>query len=119
MTTFVIEKSISDMYLFKVLTGKEFNTLFPNVEFVKLTNAKEKHNDFEFKDGLNTDTIVFNPNESCMPGGLYFTLKELAYRWIRYSTKFMKYMRKVTIPDDASVYIEDEKFKADKFILEK
>jgi hypothetical protein len=36
---------------------------------------------------------------------------------MNYNGRQMHYFRRVTLPDDARVYVEDEKMKADKFIL--
>lgn len=102
----------------KVMAGEEFTKLFSNITFVKLTNEAENHNDFQYHDGLNVDIHDFNYKEKCSPGGFYFTTKENIYKWVHYYGTIIYYMRKVTLPDDAIVYIEDDdKFKVDKFIL--
>ena len=56
----------------RTLTGSQFNELYKDQKFVKLTNENECHNNFQYKDGLNVDTIKFNPTGLCQPGGLYF-----------------------------------------------
>src|SRR5579872_2707546 len=102
------------------ISGKVFNQAYPNIRLIKLTNKKENHNGFQFKNGLNIDNIEFNPKEECLPGGIYFVTLEEAHKWIYYGYpkyNFMVNMRKVTIPDDARVYVEWKKFKADKIIL--
>lgn len=113
--------SITDAYIGKEMSGKHFKQLYPNVEFVKFTNKNEKHNDYQFLDGLNTDIHSFNHNILCSKGGFYFTgISDVynPYLWVYYNNIIMYFMRKVTIPDDAIVYIEDfDKFKIDKFIL--
>ena len=43
------------------------------MKYYKITNKEENHNGFQYKDGLNIDTIEFDPNGSCRPGGLYYT----------------------------------------------
>lgn len=101
------------------ISGIEFNNIFPNTNFVKLTNDMENHNNFQFHDGLNIDTIPFNPTGVCKKGGIYFIIKENAWKWITYKNIITKYIREVIIPDDARVYIEAGKFKTDKIILEK
>ncbi len=108
-----------DQYIGRTLTGTQFNKIFKNYTFVKLTNQIEIHNKFKFKDGLNVDTIPFNPKGSCQPGGLYFTEINKMCLWLQYNCKYMYYCRVVTIPNDARVYIEKDKLKADKFILDK
>lgn len=102
----------------KVLSGIEFNKKYPSTKFVKLTNESENHNGFQFKTGLNIDTVPFNYTKDCTPGGIYFcSVDEIAW-WVNYGNKEMKYYRIVTIPSDARVYDEDvTKMKADKLIL--
>src|ERR1051325_8405242 len=101
-----------------VLSGKKFNKKYHNKEFYKLTNELENHNGFQFKTGLNTDIIKFNPISECKPGGIYFTELDYVLAWISYNNKKMTKIRKVTIPDNAKVYVEKIKFKADKLILD-
>lgn len=101
------------MELHKVYSGEEFNKLSNGKKYYKLTYGNENHNGFQFTSGLNVDTKVFNPKGECSPGGIYFTEVKFFARWL--GKHF--YFREVTIPDDAQVYIEIEKFKADKIIL--
>ena len=102
-----------DEYHYKIFTGKEFNELFENYQFIKLTNERCIHNNFKFKEGLNTDTIKFNPVGDCSAGGLYFTEMKYMSEWINYNnTGLMCYVWDVTIPYDAKVYIEKSKCKS-------
>jgi phosphoribosylformylglycinamidine (FGAM) synthase-like amidotransferase family enzyme len=48
-----------------LLSGIEFNEKYKNINFYKLTNKSEIHNNFQFQDGINIDTIPFNPHGSC------------------------------------------------------
>jgi hypothetical protein len=107
-------------YKSREMTGKEFCTFFPNLSkrLVKLTNKTEIHNGFQFKTGLNEDIIPFDPTGECKPGGIYFTDIGNIARWIEYGGNEMKYCRTVTLPSDCRVYIEDNKFKADKIELD-
>ena len=100
-----------------LLSGIEFNEKYKNINFYKLTNKYEIHNKFQFKDGINKDVIEFNPSESCRSGGIYFTEESKIGMWTDYSDFEMKFIRKVTIPDDAKVWAENNKFKADIIIL--
>ena len=95
-------------------TGKEFNEKYSNYELYKVISEDFTHNNFTYKDGLNIDIVHFNPSGECSAGGLYFTeLYKLAY-WINCGM----YICKVTIPNDSLVYIEQDKFKADKINLD-
>jgi hypothetical protein len=101
----------------QLLTGKKFNEKYNGLIFVKLTNESEIHNGFQFQTGENVDTIKFDPTGECKPGGLYFCEIYKLLQWINLGYNKMIYCRYVTITDDAQVYVEKDKFKADKFIL--
>jgi len=81
----------------------------------KITCENEIHNGFQFHDGLNIDTVPFNPNGSCKPGGIYYSSKDILHflghgPWIR----------EVIIQGDAQIYKDPcspEKWKSDKPFL--
>lgn len=99
---------------YTVYTGGIFNEICKDKTFYKFLNDNLIHYDFEYALGLNTDIIKFNPIRECSEGGLYFCEESEAYRfWESCGTK----VAIVKIPDDALVYIEQYKFKADKIIL--
>ena len=103
-------------YVGKEMSGKEFNELFPDIEFVKLTNIMEKHHGFQYMDGLNINIHKFDHDN----GGLHFTPKIYAHMWIICEDKVMVYTRKVTLPDDAKIYIKNTTcIMSDKLILDK
>lgn len=97
----------------KTFIGKEFNKIYFGKNFYKLTKKSENHFGFKFVDGINIDTYNFIPAICKIPSGLHFTdIKNLPF-WTDYKT----YIRKVTIPDDAIVYVGYNMFKADKIFL--
>ncbi len=96
----------------KVMSGDEFNSAFPDTKFYKLTNKNEVHNEFRFKTGLNVDVLSFSPSGKCSAGGLYFTELQHIPLWLDYRPEICC-IRDVIIPEDARVYIEEKKFKAD------
>ena len=100
------------------LNGTTFNEKFKDKIFYKLTNRQEKHNGHEYTDGLNVDAVKFEPTENCH-GGIYFTEYDNIYLWIKYRYELMYYYRKIEIPSDASVYVEENKskIKTNKIIL--
>ena len=100
-----------------VLSGREFNEKYQGRKFVKLTNESENHNGYQFRTGLNVDTVAFNPRGICQPGGIYFCEWEKLPMWIDYGSWIMVYARFVSIPEDAQVYEEGNKFKANKLML--
>jgi hypothetical protein len=101
----------------KVITGIEFNKLYPTTVFIKLTNETENHNNFQFTTGLNIDTVKFDTTKDCQAGGIYFCKQDQFYLWKEYNTTKCVYMRQVKIPNDAKVFIEGDKYKASKLIL--
>ena len=100
-----------------VLSGREFNEKYQGKKFVKLTNESENHNGYQFLTGLNVDTVPFNPRGICQPGGIYFCEWDKLPMWIDYGSWIMVYARCVSIPEDAQVYEEGNKFKANKLML--
>lgn len=95
-----------------MLTGRQFNRLYSG-RFYKFTNLLENHNGIQYKSGLNHDILDFDPSGRCQPGGLYFTDIDNIHIWINDN----KWVREVMIPSNASVYVENRKFKVDYFIL--
>jgi len=101
----------------QLLSGKDFNEFYGDITIVKLTKDDEIHNNLKFKTGVNVDVLPFSPFGQCSSGGLYFTDIMKMPMWMSYGDKTMKWIRYVSIPDDAYVYIEKDKFKCDKFVL--
>lgn len=98
------------------LSGSEFNRIYHGINFYKFMNNDLKHFDFTYKIGLNIDTLPFNPVGRCEKGGLYFCEESNCFLfWKHYGQK----MTLITIPDDARVYIDEDKFKSDKIIIER
>jgi hypothetical protein len=65
---------------------------------------------------LIVDPLPFNPSGTCEPGGIYFArINNIA----GYITSKSRYLREVTIPEDAHVYLDPdgEKWKANKVII--
>jgi hypothetical protein len=93
----------------RILTGKEFKMFFPKLynSCIKLTNAEENHNGFQFVTGINKDTSTFDSTKICGPTGIYFTTLDKIPNWLEYGDKTMKYCRKVSLPDDCKVTIVD------------
>ena len=57
-----------------------------NKTYYKITNAKENHHGFQYKDGLNILEEEFNdnPNDHCCAGGLYFSDVEHIFAFLHY-----------------------------------
>jgi hypothetical protein len=118
--------------LWQLMTGYQFNELAKGLRFYKLTSANELHRGFLYRvgrnptrnelrssrDGLNVDTEWFIP----LPynPGLHFTEESLVPFWVdvfKCHGTPIKYKRKVTIANDAKVYCQLDRFKADQLIL--
>ena len=97
----------------RTISGKEFNSLFSQHKFCKILHETLNHNGFQYKEGLNIDSEEFYPHDECEKGGLYFAMEEHILLYTEYGSKIAM----VSIPDDAMVYIEKEKFKSNKIIL--
>jgi hypothetical protein len=86
------------------------------MNFYKITNEEEKHNNLQYKTGLNVDPIEFNPSGDCEPGGIYFSSEDI-FAFLDYGP----WIRKVVIPKDSHVYENPgfpKKWKTDIVILE-
>jgi len=83
------------------------------MQYWKILTEDLTHHGFQYKEGLNVDTIPFNPTGECSPGGLYFADTYNILLFLSYGTKIAR----VTFPEDAQVYREIYKSKADKIIL--
>jgi hypothetical protein len=94
------------------VTGKHFNKKYKDAVLCKFIKHGLINKSFQYKLGLNEDTIPFVPNECC-EGGLYFFNIKYFYLYFKYGPK----LAFLTIPDDARVFIEKNKFKADKLII--
>ena len=100
-------------YISKEITGKLFNKLIGETKIYKILNDTLCHHNFKYKEGLNIDTVVFNPTNKCQSGGLYFCEEKFLINYIHYGIKIAI----VEILDDARVYVESKKFKSDKLII--
>lgn len=94
------------------INGFDFKQKYGH-RFYKFIKSDMKHHQFTYKLGLNVDTVPFNPKSTCQAGGLYFT----DFANLVFFQTFGSQIGIIEIPDDAQVYVEHQKFKADKFIL--
>jgi hypothetical protein len=106
---------IYDRYLFREISGKEFNEIFKDRIFCKFLNNNLRNRHFQYVEkSLNINTDKFLPSGKCLGGGLYFF--DFIY-FEEYSYDYGNRISIVTIPNDARVYIEEKKIKADKIYL--
>jgi len=88
-------------------------TLPSEHKYVKILNEKMNHHGFQYKEGLNVDSVPFNPDGECNAGGLYFTDQEHIHEFISFGTL----LADVCVPKNARVYQEHKKWKAEQIIL--
>ena len=95
-------------------TGREFNEIYKNINLYKFLNNNLTHYKFKYVVGLNEDIFPFNPTGECLEGGLYFCEES------KCNLHFLQYGQKlalIKIPNDARVYVEQDKFKSNKLII--
>jgi hypothetical protein len=97
---------------FMTVTGKEFNEVHKGEKFYKITCKTELHYGMHYKNGLNVDIYPLKPGKN-ISGGLHFADK---YNIFDYNSS-CKWLREVTIPDKAQVYIGDGQYKSDMLFL--
>ena len=98
----------------KELTGEQFNRIYKNIKLFKFLNNDLTHYRCTYGVGLNIDVLDFNSTAECLSGGLYFCEESKCYMFaLIYGQK----LAHIEIPDDARVYVEKDKFKADKIII--
>ena len=87
--------------------------------YFKITNKDEKHNGYQYVDGLNILDKPFEKYGSCVPGGLYFTDIQHIFEFLNYGV----HLREVSLPTDDKdfemVVDEKNKYRANKIILGK
>jgi len=99
-------------YTLYEITGKELNDIAKqhDLRFSKYLNEERSHNRYNYKCGKNVDTNIFYPHGECNSGGLYFTLECLIENFQHCGDIIVE----ITVDDDARVWIEDGKMKANK-----
>jgi ankyrin repeat protein len=86
------------------------------MNYFKIFNESDKHNNFQFKDGLNTDSQKFNsnPNQECGSGGLYFSNENNILGFLEYGD----FIREVEIPaDETNILHFENKSRAKSLFL--
>lgn len=99
--------------LYKEVSGKQLNEANEYKTFYKFIDESKIHNGYEFKTGLNIDTNEFSPTGSCSEGGIYFTDVFNVTSFSNYGINLCD----VKIPDNARCYLENNKIKCDKIII--
>mgnify|MGYP003402889312 CR=1 FL=1 len=86
------------------------------MNYYKITNEIELHQNMQYQDGLNIDVLPFNPKGDCESGGIYFSsIDVLAF------LDYGPWIRRVIIPEGETVYENPDypkKYKAHSVFLE-
>ena len=98
-----------------LLSYDSFKEIFPGMEFAKLVTEddSQKYN-VKLKDGLNE--IPLKQNYGFIDGGINFFDKDNFLEALKKSYN-CKYLRKVELPDESNIFIDDKEYIADKVIL--
>ena len=83
--------------------------------FIKFLKRGLTHRDMKYKEGLNEDSIEFNPTGSCRPGGLYYTDFNHFFTFMHHG----ELIADIEVPHDAKIYPDPagNKWKANKLIV--
>nr|URM62439.1 ankyrin repeat domain containing protein [Mimivirus sp.] len=71
-----------------------------NQVYYKITNRRENHHGFQYRDGLNILIEPFQEIGSCVPGGFYFTTAQHIFKYISYGV----YLREIYLPKENSEF---------------
>jgi hypothetical protein len=83
--------------------------------YLKILKGKENHNGLQYHTGLVKDILPFEPEGSCVSGGIYFTTPKHICKFLGYGV----WVREVTIPNRARMVQDPEgdKWRANKVVL--
>jgi hypothetical protein len=112
----LIYQIINMLSLYTEYSGEDFNLLCKDKIFYKFLNDNLIHYNFKYELGLNIDVLPFNPTKKCSSGGLYFCEES---KIPLYCTMYGTKLAIVEIPDNARIYIEEDKFKTNKIFITK
>ena len=87
-----------------ILTGLEFKLKYPNYKAVKIIG--NNRNNYHYHLGLNTDSIPFQPNGNCQPGGLYFTDEQYLHYFM--NGNYGDQIAFIDIVDNCTIYLEGD-----------
>jgi hypothetical protein len=100
---------------YTLLSGSSFKEFYCGIEFIKVTNKDETEKySYKLKDGLNEKE--FRQTNGYIDGGITFVESDNMFDVFKKIWDAL-YIRKIEIPDDANVFIDDKEYMADKIIL--
>jgi hypothetical protein len=112
-----------DPRLHRVFTGERFNKEYKSARFIKVLDKTMYHYNFQYKEGLNSDTKTFSERPRYCDNGLHFFRiipdyrRDIPYYW-NYMTLYGSLVANVEIPNYARVLVKSStEFKTDHLIL--
>jgi hypothetical protein len=104
-----------------LLSGKDFNIIFPDSIKKKYLYDNYKHFGMNYETGVATGNLITNnqamlPMKKLLRGGMHFFNRSAKYYPFG-DLQGYKYEAKVAIPDSAYVYISNNGCKTDQFYL--
>ena len=106
------DKDKYNEYIGKTLTKKDFFDLFPNYKPLKIVRNDMTHNNYKYTIGLNK-IDNFYPKNTCCAGGFYLTDEKDLSIYINFGEN----VANILLPDDTLIYLEENKIKVDKLII--
>ena len=97
-----LEATFMDEYNLLVSNISEAKPEANNEIYFKITNKKENHRGFQYKDGMNSNTQPFIPSGCCSGGGLYFTSLENLHMFSQFGVN----IRPIIVPSAVPIYDE-------------
>jgi hypothetical protein len=94
----------------KIVKCRDLKSL--GLTWVKVTNEKMMHHDYQYKIGENEDVRDLTMN-NCSRGGLYFCPLDKIINWVNFGNGY----HEVTFADDERVWVEENKCKAKRIVL--
>ena len=98
-----------------LLSGAEFNKQYHGTGFYKFLYNNLKIYNTTYNIELNVDVIPFNPTDNFTKGMCFYEKT----KYPEYSSKYGNMIAIIEIPDDSIIYIKNNEFKADRFIITK
>lgn len=97
--------------------GDNFNKLSGGKKFYRFLPNNLTHHGYKFKLGVNNDIVIDQEGYSCSTGALFFYEESKCRIFLRYYDRSCK-LAIVKIPDNARVFVEENRFMADTFDIE-
>lgn len=82
-------------------------------KYFKILNKNITHNGYKFETSLNIDSLPWNPDPDCSPGGFYFTTAEYVWDFIDHGSL----LAEIEVPQGIEISVGEHKRKAHQIII--